>query len=402
MVLPIFRLLAALLASLYLSLATGATAAAPNAAGPAHESHTSTPACGEWSLWKTYHERFIQADGRVIDFQGEQNFTTSEGQSYSLFFALAANDRGRFDTLLNWTRYNLAGGDMTANLPSWHWGKRDDGSWGVLDSNPASDSNMWIAYTLLQAGQLWQEPAYTGVGKAMLELIKKHEVVELPGFGPMVLPAPKGFVLDQERWRINPSYLPLHMLRAFAAADPRGPWDKIAGNTIKMIRETSPHGFTPDWAIYQAGKGWIPDNERGPIGSYDAIRVYLWAGILHDTDPAKPHLLRHVGGMHRYLSMNNDLRPPEKVDTRTGKGASNGPPGFSAALLPYLRAFKDMPAMEKQKQHLHGVGTPAYSGQEPKYYDQVLTLFGLGALEDRFAFDRKGQLIPAWKSRCAP
>lgn len=367
--------------------------------GLALTSQPSHASCPDWPLWNTYRDRFIQGDGRVIDFQGEQNFTTSEGQSYSLFFALVANDRERFDTLLNWTRNNLAEGDMTTRLPAWHWGKRDDGSWGILDSNPASDSNMWIAYTLLQAGKLWQEPRYTEAGKALLELIKKEEIVDLPDLGPMVLPASKGFVLDKERWRVNPSYLPMHMLRAFAVTDKTGPWTRIADNTISLIRDTSPHGFTPDWTVYQTGKGWIPDTERGPIGSYDAIRVYLWAGMLDDADPAKPTLLRLVPGMHRYVAKSGSP-PPEKVNTQTGKAEGKGPPGFSAALLPYLQSLEAAPALEKQKQYLGGVGTDAYRGQEPKYYDQVLTLFGLGALENRFQFDRTGQLIPNWKSNC--
>ena len=360
----------------------------------------ATPVCGDWELWKTYQQRFIQDDGRVIDFQGEQNFTTSEGQSYSLFFSLIANDREHFDTLLNWTRYNLAGGDMTARLPAWHWGKRDDGTWGILDSNPASDSNMWIAYTLLQAGKLWQEARYTAAGMDLLALIKKEEIVDLPGLGPMILPASKGFVLEGKRWRINPSYLPIHMLRAFAAADKAGPWAKIADNTIALLRASSPHGFTPDWVVYQAGKGWVPDTERGPIGSYDAIRVYLWAGMLHDADPAKPQVLSIVSGMHRHVAKSN-LPPPEKVNTQTGKTEGLGPPGFSAALLPYLQALKDTQTLEQQKQQLKGVGTAAYTGQEPKYYDQVLTLFGLGGLEGRFQFDATGQLIPNWKSSCS-
>ena len=46
----------------------------------------------KWTLWESYAERFINGDGRVIDFDAKDR-TTSEGQSYAMFFALVANDR---------------------------------------------------------------------------------------------------------------------------------------------------------------------------------------------------------------------------------------------------------------------------------------------------------------------
>ncbi len=93
----------------------------------------------------------IDSQGRVIDHSA-QDRTTSEGQSYAMFFALVDNDRIRFDKLLNWTEVNLAGGDLTQRLPAWSWGKSPDGSWKILDQNPAADADLWIAYSLLEAG----------------------------------------------------------------------------------------------------------------------------------------------------------------------------------------------------------------------------------------------------------
>ena len=37
-----------------------------------------------WPLWDAYVQRFVQQDGRVIDWSSEA-ITTSEGQAYSLF-----------------------------------------------------------------------------------------------------------------------------------------------------------------------------------------------------------------------------------------------------------------------------------------------------------------------------
>ncbi|MEI7536628.1 MAG: glycosyl hydrolase family 8, partial [Comamonadaceae bacterium] len=68
--------------------------------------------CDGWSDWIIFRDRFVQADGRVVDFSADAQ-STSEGQTYAMFFALVANDRPSFDRLLAWTRANLAQGDLT-------------------------------------------------------------------------------------------------------------------------------------------------------------------------------------------------------------------------------------------------------------------------------------------------
>src|ERR1700761_5769956 len=149
----------------------------------------NTANCGDWNDYRVFVERFVQADGRVIDYSTPAQQTTSEGQSYALFFALVANDRAGFDRLLGWTRTNLAGNQFDAQnmrLPSWQWGRKADGSYGVLDPNSASDSDLWIAYDLLQAGRLWHEAGYTQLGEALATQIARQEMTTLPGVGPML------------------------------------------------------------------------------------------------------------------------------------------------------------------------------------------------------------------------
>ncbi len=118
---------------------------------------------GPWQLWNSYASRFIDSQtGRVFDPNGDQH-TTSEGEAYALFFALADNDRPTFDRVLSWTQDNLASGDLKTHLPAWIWGKNKDGQWKVLDPNSASDADVWMAYTLLEAGRLWNSNAETDV-----------------------------------------------------------------------------------------------------------------------------------------------------------------------------------------------------------------------------------------------
>ena len=120
------------------------------------------PGCGNWQAWQDYKEDFLQDDGRVIDYFAEAR-STSEGQAYSLFFALVAGDRPAFDRILKWTQLNLSGGDLSSRLMAWKWGQRPDRSWGVIDGNPAGDADVWLAYTLHQAGNLWNDAALRDV-----------------------------------------------------------------------------------------------------------------------------------------------------------------------------------------------------------------------------------------------
>ena len=62
---------------------------------------------GPWTLWDAYQARFIDAPGPRLRPHGGDR-TTSEGQAYALFFALADNDRPAFDRILAWTQANLA------------------------------------------------------------------------------------------------------------------------------------------------------------------------------------------------------------------------------------------------------------------------------------------------------
>src|SRR5215831_2376318 len=136
----------------------------------------------DWQLWKNYTAVFMDNQVRVIDHDAGDR-TTSEGQAYAMFFALVANDRSRFDGLLKWTELNLASGDLAAHLPAWSWGHNKENRWEVLDSNSAADADVWMAYTLLEAGEAWKEPRYTSLGTALAKRIASEEVVQLPGLG---------------------------------------------------------------------------------------------------------------------------------------------------------------------------------------------------------------------------
>jgi endoglucanase len=356
---------------------------------------------GPWTLWDAYSARFIDSQGRVIDPQGGAR-TTSEGQAYALFFALTDNDRACFDRVLTWTQANLAGGDLQAHLPAWLWGKSKDGEWKTLDPNPASDADLWMAYTLVEAGRLWKQPMYTNLGRKMLAQIAKTEVADLPGFGPMLIPGPAGWV-HEKTWKLNPSYMPLFVIERLAVVDPSGPWQHIALGIPRLLQQSTRHGFVMDWVDYVPGDGFYPASKDSgkdaepAVGSYDAIRVYLWVGMLDGGGKERAGLLDAIPAMAAYLG-NHDA-PPEKVSDQGIPMAQDGPVGFSAAVLPYLRAFPNMEQPSARQTvrlgKLRDASTGLY-GKDLTYYDQNLALFATGYLDGRFRFGPGGELKVEW------
>jgi endoglucanase len=349
----------------------------------------------EWPLWKSYTAGFTDNQVRVIDHDAGDR-TTSEGQAYGMFFALVANDRSRFEGLLRWTEANLASGDLSAQLPAWLWGRGPDKSWGVRDSNPAADADLWMAYTLLEAGKVWHESRYTALGTALAKRIASEEVVQIPNFGAMLLPAPKGFQ-QGGTFRLNASYVPLQLLLGLSHEFPDGPWQHIAANIPALLQGSAPHGFVSDWVEARTGGSFTPL----PVGSYDAIRVYLWAGMLDPQTPQRDLVLKALPGMADYLHHNPV--PPAKVKPDGSVDDPKGPPGFSAALLPYLSALGERDLENQQSSRLRSElnsNTGLY-GKPAKYYDQNLALFALGFGERRFWFNSQGALQLSWRQQPA-
>jgi len=346
----------------------------------------------DWTpLWKSYAAAFMDNQVRVIDHDAGDR-TTSEGQAYAMFFALVANDRSRFDGLLHWTETNLASGDLATHLPSWLWGRGPNDKWGVLDSNSASDADVWMAYTLLQAGKAWNEPHYTSLGTALAKRIAAEEVVQIPGFGTALLPGARGFHKG-DSYRLNASYVPLQLFIWLGHEFPDGPWQQIAAQIPALVSGSAPQGFASDWVEFKPGKGFTPS----PLGSYDAIRVYLWAGLLDPATPGRDAMLKALSGMARYLHTN--AVPPSKVKPDGSIEDSKSPVGFSAALLPYLSALgeKNLEGEQISRVRSEFNSKTGLYGNPAKYYDQNLTLFALGCRERQFWFDPQGNLKTRWK-----
>jgi len=346
----------------------------------------------DWApLWKSYADGFLDTQIRVIDRDANDR-TTSEAQAYAMFFALVADDRPRFDGLLRWTELNLAGGDLSTHRPAWLWGRDDNNEWRVLDLNSASDADVWMAYTLLEAGKAWNEPRYTSIGRALADRVAKEEITEIEGVGIVLLPAAYGFRWE-ERYRLNASYVPLQLIIRLDQLVPDGPWRAVADYVPTLVTASAPSGFATDWIDFSPNDGGKPSE----FGSFDAIRVYLWAGMLDPITPGRDVILAALPGMRDWLRRN--VIPPETVRRDGTVAKAGGPVGFSAALLPYLSASGDKTLEQAQLERLRAAfdKDSRLYGKPARYYDQNLALFALGWKERRFWFDASGALHTWWQ-----
>lgn len=340
--------------------------------------------------WDAFARDFVQVDGRVVDHEADA-ISTSEGQVYALFFALVADDRERFEKILRWTEDNLAGGDLEAHAMAWKWGRDVQSQWRVLDANAASDAELWLAYVMFEAARIWHVPAWRLRAYALQARTATELVRTAPSGMPLLLPGPQGFAEAKGGWRLNPSYLPLPLLRALAREAPDGPWHALAQTLLDMLG-VAPAAVAPDWLRWSPRDGFA-QTDGDSVGSYDAIRVYLWAGMTSAEDPLRAGLLKRLGGMHRCIDP--DGRVAERINVRTGYCTGKADSSFTWAVLPFLIADGKLSLAAKARV------TAAAMPVGRRYYSRALSLFAEAWIDGHFRFAADGRVQLSKEAQCA-
>ena len=117
--------------------------------------------------------------------------------------------------------------------------------------------------------------------------------------------------------------------------------------------------------------------------------------MLPSADPLHAKLAHQLAPM--VASTAQREAPVESIDSNTLLKDGNGSPGFSAALLPLLANAKQAAALQAHR--LRAANQSLQNDQA--YYSDVLSLFGLGWLEQRYEFSTNGQLGVRWKHTCS-
>ncbi|MDX1667843.1 MAG: cellulose synthase complex periplasmic endoglucanase BcsZ [Limnobacter sp.] len=337
-----------------------------------------------WPEWEGYKQAFVSEDGRVVDHSTADLRTVSEGQAYALFLALVANDRSTFDKLLAWTENNLSKGDLKRNLPAWHWGKTGD-QWGVIDSNSASDADLWILYCLIEASRLWNDNQYELVAQQLAQQVLLREVLFVEGVGLSLLPGEAGFVRGNGAVKLNPSYVPPFLMARLADHFKNQPaWAELYLGSQNLLLKSVENGLFPDWIEFNQGIS----NRRKTAGDYDAIRVYLWIGMTHPSDPLSAPLMQLIKPFINGAMTLGYI--PETWNLASGEmQAAGGPAGFQHALAPAFRAF-GLPAPLARV--LPG-NNETENWREYGYYSGMLSLFSTGFMQGRYHFSENGRLV---------
>jgi endoglucanase len=341
-----------------------------------------------WFAWHRYADKFVQSDGRVIEEAGGAR-TTSRTEAYALFFALVAHDRQRFSRILAWSDSNLAGGRLGLRLPASVWGRRDDGSFGVIDGTSASGADLWFAYDLLEAARLWQRAELGKLGNLLLARIAATEVA---GVGerrtPMLLTGSTAHAADAV-WQARPSDLAGFQIRYFEKANPSGPWRAVWETYLHMMERGVRDGVVPARLSIDA-HGRVMPAAGADHDEADALRVYLWAGFSPDDDRDLFNLLAPAAATHTPHAL------PAALAGLTKALDGDGNDTLSAALLPFALAVRDTDLAQLLLGQAHNFKRSEMAELPARADEASLQLFGEGWYHHRFRFDEDGRLLPRW------
>ncbi len=265
------------------------------------------------AVWEKYKGEYLeQGTLRTLDKQ-RGGITTSEGQSYTMLRAVWMDDQPTFDTSWKWTQDNLE--LKNAHIFSWLFGKRRDGTYGILTDqggqNTASDADTDIALALSFAYARWKDPRYLENAQQVMRDIWSQEVVLINGKPYMAADNLEkkynGDVL------VDPSYLSPYAYRVFAEIDPSHDWNGLVDTSYHVLQQSISLPLDKTWSAHMP-PNWIMIDRftaavKAPKGganldtdySYDALRI-PWRIALDwqwYKDPRAENLLKSMSFLDR-------------------------------------------------------------------------------------------------------
>jgi endoglucanase len=340
------------------SLVAASTAASTRAGAVLAGAFNSSPARADLAanVWEDFRVRFVTRDGRVLDDDGS---THSEGLGTGLLAAAAAGDRDGFSLIWEFARQL----------------RRDDGlfSWRVqqggrvIDTNNATDGDLYIAWALARAAHALGTPAYLPEARRSARAIRAYCVRE-SRHGPVLVPGRFGF--DRSNYVVaNPSYWVFPAFAALAEIDPHPLWAALTASSLDLLAKTrfGEKGLTADWI--EIDHGVRPWRERPARFGYEAIRVPLflyWGGYL--DHPQLAAFTRHAAApaFRAWVALDSDDRSRERA-----------PPGFEAI----ARLARALP----------GVTRAQIPSLNSNYYPSSLSLLAALANDDLVNQERRQQ-----------
>lgn len=347
------------------------------------------------TLWSKYKEEYIEPSTyRAID-KDQSNITTSEGQSYTMLRAVWMDDKATFDGAYAWTKDNLKRSED--NLHSWLFGRRADGTFGVITDrggyNSATDAEIDIAVALIFAGNRWQQQNYIDEAKSIIADIWNKNVIIVQG--KPYLTSNNLEKLTSEKTIINVSYIAPYAFRMFAEIDPTHDWHALIDSSYDILlrstaapldKSRSAH-IPPDWIVLNKTTGSVesPRIENLTTNfSYDALRT-PWRIALDHVWYQEPRAKEYLNSL-TFLS--EEWQRKGYISSVYAHDGSvikrNEIPAMYGGVIGYFKASDPKVGKKVYEQKLKYLYNPDTSNWKRPlgYYDSNWAWFGIGLYSD--------------------
>jgi endoglucanase len=339
--------------------------------------------------WDIYRQQFIQADGRVIDYQ-DSDRSTSEGQAYAMLRAAIVDDPTTFALTLKWAENNLrrlaANGQATDQLWAWKWGQAKPGKWGPIDRNFASDADIDAITALILASRRWNRPEYLDLARTKLQDLWQFSTVMLPGDKRYLLPGPAAaFVRPEGTVYLNPSYFAPYAFRLFAQVDPKHDWLSLVSSSYEALEKSSKVsavGLPSDWISLDTKTGkFQPIPTSSPLQSaysFDAYRVWwrvAWDAAWFQAPEADRYL--RTATKHLQTQWRSTSRLPARIDLQGRPTVNYDATSQYAMVYPAFRSLDPDVAQQILEKKLLPRYKQGIWDDQSAYYTQNLAWLGL-------------------------
>ena len=356
------------------------------AASPIAQSNAPMPTVDTALLqqsWAAYGQRFIQADGRVIDWESDAR-SISEGQAYAMLRAVMIDDPQTFERTLTWAETNLRRGDPSDTLWAWKWGQDAQKKWGILDRNFASDADVDAITALILASRRWNRPDYLKLAQTKLRDLWALSVVSIDK-QHYLLPGPRKAFQQPKKLVLNPSYFAPYAFRLFAQVDRAHDWLSLVDSSYQVLEQSvalSALALPSDWVAldtetgqFQALLGAEPIISRY---GFDAYRVW-WRVALDaawfDEPRAKRYLQQHLRALQQLWRSQQTI--PAQLDLQGKPTVTYEAASQYGALYAAFRLIDPTMAEAVYQQKILPQYRQGIWDHESAYYTQNIVWLGL-------------------------
>lgn len=327
--------------------------------------------------WVTYQQRYITAQGRIIDVY-QDSASHSEGQAYGLLLALAFDDETLFQHIWIWTQTHLQVREND-KLLAWLWSAKDNkqGRFSLTDKNNATDADILMAYVLYQASKKWNNAHYLQQSLAMIADIRRILSVTMDQ-RLFLLAGEKGFYQktdDKVNIAFNPSYQFIDFFHVFSTLDDQFFWRKVANNARYHLQQSyhNRHQLPPEW-LQVENKKYRLDNNKSIEMSYGAYRVFLY-----ESWNKKPEYPQGLDYLLTFYQQQGYL--PQRIDLINGDASKEA---ASAGIYAVLALAAEKNGQQQLAKNIQQQAWQKIKKEQDDYYSH--SLFLLALLSQEYVF----------------